>query len=404
MNLKTEQLWDFIWDSFFFDKTNLIYDFRIHNGKNGCTDDLPTPYEVSKSFPNPSGYGTGMEDSVLNGGAFLEAVIAKYEVTHDESLRKQCQKLVKGLLLCSSVSCEKGFVARSVLPTDCKSYYINSSRDQYTHWIYGLYRAYFSDLCTDELRSEIKLRMKEVASKFERDIIPQNNYTIIRADGTLSETNQMWGKEILPHEALRLPMFYLAAYKVTGEQKWYELYRKYVYDAIEISKRLKPGACAAYAYLQMQYSQRLIYEADDDIAVKNIMKELMYMTFDCVKDVAPNHAKGQPAPEYAKKLCAKNTPWRTRKLTYTYEEPKNGYFWCNPGLDPDFKNEAFYPIREVGECLIVAALCPDRLPDNDQIDALKNMILAVDPQNHYSSAPLLMLDAYWLIRKLGITL
>ena len=66
MNLKTEQLWDFIWGSFFCDKTNLIYDFRIHNGKNGCTDDLPTPYEISKSFPNPSGYGTGMEDSVLN--------------------------------------------------------------------------------------------------------------------------------------------------------------------------------------------------------------------------------------------------------------------------------------------------------------------------------------------------
>ena len=146
MNQKTEQLWEFIRDSFFCEKTNLIYDFRIHTGKNGCTDDLPTPYEVSKSFPNPSGYGTGMEDSVLNGGAFLEAVIAKYEVTHDESLRGQCQKLVKGLLLCASVSCEKGFVARSVLPADCKSYYINSSRDQYTHWIYGLYRAYFSDL------------------------------------------------------------------------------------------------------------------------------------------------------------------------------------------------------------------------------------------------------------------
>ena len=154
----------------------------------------------------------------------------------------------------------------------------------------------------------------------------------------------------------------------------------------------------------MQYSQRLIYEADDDAAIKNDMKELMYMTFDCVKDVAPGHAKGQPAPEYAKKLCAKNTPWRTRKLTYTDGVPKNGYFWCNPGLDPDFKNKAFYPIREVGECLIVAALRPDKLPDKNQLDALKNMILAVDPQNHYSSAPLLMLDAYWLIRKLGIEL
>ncbi|MBE5040913.1 hypothetical protein [Ructibacterium gallinarum] len=400
---KFDELWKFVWENFFYEKTNLIYDFRIHTGKNGCIDDLPTPYEIRKSFPNPSGLGTGMEDSVLNGGSLLEAVIARYNVTGEAHLRNKFEALVKGLLLCASVSNESGYVARSVSPVDCKSYYINSSRDQYTHWIYGLYKAYFSKLCSNNLKVCIKKKIVEVVTKFERDVIPENHYSIVRADGTIAETTQMWGEEILPHEALRLPMFYLAAYAITNESKWYALYKRYIYNGIKISNRIQAGACATYAYLQMQYSLRLIYEVEKDEKIKNDIQQLMYKTVDCIKEVAPRYAKNLLSEEYQRQLSTQYTPWRKRRFVYMFGEEKNGYYWFNP-VDDECNKNAFYPVREIGECLIVMALCPDKDPDHIQISALQQIAKVLDCKNHYTSAPLLIVDAYWSLRDSGIKL
>lgn len=68
------------------------------------------------------------------------------------------------------VDIDKGFIARSVSPADRKSFYFDTSRDQYTHWIYGALRLYNSDLCTQKQRKDITDVLTAVAMRFENNV------------------------------------------------------------------------------------------------------------------------------------------------------------------------------------------------------------------------------------------
>ena len=174
-----DKQWDYIVNCLFYEKTNLIYDFRVSFEQDGCISDLPTPEEISLNIPNACGWGTGMEDSVLNAGTFMEAIIARYAVTGDKSLSDIAHKVYKGMELCASVSDKKGFVARSVSPVDNSSHYINSSRDQYTHFVYAAYKYYHSDLCCDDDRRSINRIITDIAELCIKEVVPENNYTLL---------------------------------------------------------------------------------------------------------------------------------------------------------------------------------------------------------------------------------
>ena len=80
---------------------------------------------------------------------------------------------------------------------------------------------------------------------------------LLRADGKESLVNTMWGN-LGPHEFLRLPMFYLAAFHVTGDKKWQTEYLKYRDEAIQKSHGFDYNASRSYCALQMAYSLRLV--------------------------------------------------------------------------------------------------------------------------------------------------
>ena len=135
---RIDSAWDFIFDRLVSPNTHQIYDYRTTEENDGAFVHLPTPEEIAACIPNPCGWFSGMEDSNIYGGIMMDAVLDRYKCTGDGSLKRYSDELYKGLILNTRVSPQRGFLARAVHPEDGKSHYINSSRDQYTHWIYSM--------------------------------------------------------------------------------------------------------------------------------------------------------------------------------------------------------------------------------------------------------------------------
>jgi hypothetical protein len=190
-------------------------------------------------------------------------------------MREYASKICKGLILGATVSDKKGFLPRGVSPEDCKSHYIDTSRDQYTDWIYAAYRLYYSPLSTDSQREDIRICLLAMSEKFEAEITLENDWSFLREDGKHGiPVTKMYG-DVGAHEALRLPMLYLLTWKTTGDAHIKELYLRYRNEAIEKSKEYVPLSGPSYAALQMQYSMRLIYDLDDDPNVRDSLLKIM---------------------------------------------------------------------------------------------------------------------------------
>lgn len=383
---KFEQAGQYVWENLYCDKTGLIYDARSSTNADGAVRHLPTPEEIKCQIPNPCGWGTGMEDSVLNNGSMLEALLAKQAVT-GEDLSREAGNLMRGLLLCANVSHSPGFLARSVHPADGCSHYINSSRDQYTHWVYAGWKYFHSPLCTDSQKEAIRQALASFALRAEREIIPENGYCYLRTDGKPAVVSQMWG-DIGAHEYLRLPMIYAAAWDVTQEERFLALYRGIREEALEKSFALQPSYPMAYALLQMQYSVRLLYDLFGDRDYGNLMNEVA----DRVMGFASKATLSAFDHPYAN--------WRSRPAIYLFGSPQGGYAYYVPQHTECYE-KAFFPVRHVSEALIVQALCPDRAIPDSQIETLWNIAGALELSRHSTYAPVLLFDAYWMLRSRG---
>lgn len=172
---------------------------------------------------------------MLSGGTALDALIADYNVTGDASLKAIADKLFKGMMLCANCGKTHGFIARAVSPKDGVSHYTDTSRDQYTHWVYAAIRLYNSSLCDNGQKAHIRRVLVALAERCETNVTKENDYNILRDDGKKGLVGKMWG-DIGPHEYLRLPMFYLAAYHVSGDGHWKEMCFKYRDEALEKSE------------------------------------------------------------------------------------------------------------------------------------------------------------------------
>ena len=98
----------------FSPKTKLIYDNRVGDAPEANLVCLPTPAEIGCNFPSPTGWCTGMEDSVLNGGAFLLAAMRRHDATGDDESLKAARLLLDGLCRCAENVKTQGFLARSL--------------------------------------------------------------------------------------------------------------------------------------------------------------------------------------------------------------------------------------------------------------------------------------------------
>lgn len=386
-----EETWRFVWDKLYDDRTGMFYNHLAGDDAH-ATKYLPKPEIICLNLPNPGGYGTGMEDCMLNAGIMMDAVISRYEATKDEVMREYAERICKGMILDASVSQKKGFLPRGVSPVDCRSHYTDTSRDQYTNWIYGAYRMYYSPLADEKQKDDIRSCISAMSEKFEAEIIPENDYSFLREDGKIGVAGKMWG-DINAHEYIRLPMLYLLTWKITGDEHWKNQYLKYRDDAVENTMDMIPFQGATYVALQTQFAVRLVYDLDDDPEIRNSCMKHMQKMASAYEKYAIKEAEMLMTPEGAEWLRIPYTAWQNSKFRYAGIYGGIGYFVPEPS---DFREHlSYYPLRAVGESIAVASICPSHRVSEESLEMLCRTAAFVDYEKHRTCAPIALLEGYW---------
>ena len=399
MKNQVEKAWKFAFEKLYCPKTKLVYDYLTDGEEGGNIRHLPTAEEVVSSYPNPCGWATGMEDSVLNGASLLEGAIRRFELTGEEEAKERARDLYEGLKTCATVSSQRGFLARSVLPSDGKTHYINSSRDQYTHFVYAMCLYYDCAISTEREKSEICDMLVAIAEKTEHDVTEENRYSLLREDGFPAAVCEMYGKATSAHESHRLPMIYLAAWKVSGDERWWKQYVFYRDWANELADTLTKekveqvyGWC--YALLQMQYSLRVLYDYEPQEEYRAKYAEFMrrvagFMSFyvEKSKEVFQVEQTLSYAPHW------KTVPARCMWIFCYYGK---GYYV--PMLSEGGKGDKLQQLmRNLAEAIIVEAICPDFTAPKEDYELFKQIVESVDIDKATSYWALLVACTYYVV-------
>ena len=279
----------------------------------------------------PGGWGPGgVGDAPLICGTALAGLADKWAVTRDPAVRTEAAKVAKGVLNLAILHGYKGFVCRGFCSDD-KTTVSLSSRDQYTHWVHGLWR-YVTEpgLAEPALAAEYRRRIAEVAAFMERRVTEASGWNFGLADSPEKDYRgicTMWGPEVWPHEAARLPMIYCAAFLATGDGHWRDLYETYIDEALERTLKIRTlaaheiaGRMPCYSLYQANVSLDLIlaYEKERNPSRTAKIQEAMAI----FAKHARNRAKGaNPArPPYG--MCWDGELALTQLLAPEIPEPE----------------------------------------------------------------------------------
>ena len=373
---------------YFLEEMKLIYDYRTSMEHEHRFDHLPTPDEIAHRIPNPCGWGSGMEDSVISGGVALDMYL-------DAGDEAWARKIYLGLKRCGTISGVPGFVARSISPRDGKSFYPESSRDQYTHYVYSLWHYFQSPFATAEEKREIVTLLVDVARFCETYITEENDWTLPRADfgSPRSSVCKLW--HVNPHEAARLPMFYAGAYAVSGDPHWLECSMAYAPQAADESMKLGTRSYNAFALFQMLCSCRLLYEVLPDVGLKARYGEVMerldhYLDFNACRAGDENHRVS---------FSVKMPDWRTvsnctvipgcRHVLPRYPEPYA---------------LAARVARETGEIILASLLAPEMRLNDLRKRVYRFVLDKFEPETYAPYGGLYLAAAYYKSKKAMIEL
>ena len=376
-----DQAWDVSWQRFYLPKTKLFYDYLSSYEPGRELAHLPSADEVARQDPNECGYGTGMEDCMISAGVMLSLIVDRYAVTTDETLRDRAASVFQGIQLCATVHGVPGFLARGVCPEDVKSIYPNSSRDQYTHAVHGLWLYLHSPLCDPAAKQAIGEILAAIADRMTRNVTPENDYDSLRADGTRDTRgiSRMWN--VKGHEAARLPMIYAAAWDATGKQEYYDLYRKYLAPAVQQSFVVEEWQ-PTYALLQMQISLELLKSLEQDPALQKQMSQIMTMVSQRCAVRALRADQAAPNLDLTM-ICS---DWRTGE-----------------GLSSKGRyRPVWYNIRESGEAALTQLVDQGAAFPAEQQTLLTRAITRLDYDRVSSNGIFYLQAAYWKARRCGL--
>ncbi len=391
-----EKIWNHFEHKMLCKETNLIYDFLEGYDEDALTKALPTLEEIALQIPNPCGWGTGMEDCMLNNPLMLDAVIYRYEVTKDEKLFDLADKLLAGIRLCATVSDDRGYLARGVSPFDGKSHYINSSRDQYTQCIYGLFHYYTSSMMREKDKEWITDVFVSFAERAEKNITKENEYDYLREDGKRGLVCNMWGDTLWGHEVNRIHMIYLAAWYTSRDEHWYDLYKEIRDEGIRLATHRIHPRTEMYGFLQMQVSIKLLYEAEPDVEYKQKYAEILNFV---AEKVAEYRIDGEKL-DY-EKINSPFGDWRDEKAQNVWQwfqprEERNaligGYSYYVPFTD--LWNEVLQ-IRNITEAVYIRMLGDKKDIPAEQIEDFSKVLEFFDDEKHCSYAYIGAIVSYW---------
>lgn len=214
-------------------------------------------------LPCATGWMTGIEDGAINTGLNLEAQALGFEQMRDPRCLQRGRRLIDGLLGLATCGSD-GFLARSISNAQ-GLHYPQSSIDQYTLAVFGLWRIYRTEIPTDEQKARIACALGQIADKFFRE-----NGEITGDTGKPErEFTQGGPRDRIPGVERTLEMF-LAAYSTTGDQKYLDYYQQWIDDR---SQKSVPDLIAqwnpnpliqTYALWQTQCAFRLLWDVETD--------------------------------------------------------------------------------------------------------------------------------------------
>ena len=388
----SDRIRDFLWNRLYCPETSLFYDHLSPDGSFSSA--LPTPEELALDIPNPCGWGTGMEDAMMIAGILLEAVIRRFQVSGNTALCEEARRIFAGMVKCATIGKTPGFLVRCISPADGKSHYSNSSRDQYTHFVFSSLLYFRSELSSPEERADIVRFLTGFAERALANVTEENSYDLLRDDGKVGMVTAMRGPTVWPHEAARLAMFYAGAWAVSGDEKWLRIYREHRDEAIEGSAKLKtdPRPVQVFALYQMQLSLEVLRSADPDPEYRNRIAEVMRLPAAHALEALPMWAAMKP---FEGRVY--NEPWRERPLHY----PR----WCRkplggkPYFVPDYSEEIQQRrrIREAGEAAAIQLMVPGGEFPADQRRALVTVLEKLDIDCFTIYAPVMLHLAWCLL-------
>jgi len=218
---------------------------------------IPTPREAYLGIPNGPSYSTGVEDATLRGNAFLASLCDEYDLTYDGEVKTLAHTLFEGIRRTQDAAEPPGFVPRFVLP-DGRSCYPNSSGDQHTILFYGLWRYVKSPIAT----AEQKRAAADITGRV-MDRMRKHGWRIVSKDGT----NAHAGGQL---RGTRLLAVLLAAFKITGDNQWLEIFQHEVHEDLHAMVQqilgdgpgMPPGGGF---YGPQQHAELLTILAEDDL-------------------------------------------------------------------------------------------------------------------------------------------
>jgi len=191
-------------------------------GSDGLIHDyageLPTPDDCRLGKPNAIGWWSPIENGPMFTGTYLAAFCERVRRENRPEDHECIRRLVRGLLLCASVSDVKGFIARGV-GTDGRCHYPLGSQDQTHPWFYGLHAYAMSDIPDDDERRKVVDKMREVA-----DALAALNWKC-PCDGAFKGQSRGDFKHFRNHGAVMYLSILRAMYDVTRDGVWLERYR-----------------------------------------------------------------------------------------------------------------------------------------------------------------------------------
>lgn len=401
-----EQAWDYLWRDMFCETTNLFYDYRTGEGGERFAH-LPYPAEIAAQFPNPCGWGTGMEDSMLISGSVVEVLALRHRLLGDPSAAARAEKVIAGIHLCSHIHGRSGYLVRSVSPRDGRSCYINTSRDQLTLAVYGAWRFLKAfPAASPAARAMAREVLVDIASYCEKTLSPDNGFNLLRLDGRPGDPDicSMWGENARAHETMRLPMIYAAAWDITGDPHWEGLYRRYAEPGIELNLRPDPHHWWwDIEFSQMQLSLRLVYEVEPEGALRSRVREALHM------------GSRLAEKEFREKLAAARAfsgDWNAPRKNW-----RRGMMLLRPGVGGDSALFQGYPyvmpqqapesdapvniMRALGNDLYAMLMDGDyRLPA-ELADGFAEAVRRPDYARAAVPAPVSVLHGYWVWRARG---
>ncbi|MBR5528033.1 MAG: hypothetical protein IKV97_03445, partial [Clostridia bacterium] len=190
------------------------------------------------------------------------------------------------------------------------------------------------------------------------------------------------------HEYLRMPMAYIAAWGVSGDEHWLELYRNLRAEAYERSKPMSEY-WHLYALQQMQASVLVCYELEND----EVWKEKYLSLMNSVADYTENKA-GNVLNEISR-LCGFNVPYCSFREA-SQELSKSMDDMGLAAICPRRADEhQFWVLQDAANLVIVPTYVPERKACSKAVEAFEQGFSKIDFSKYERCVPVHYLEGYY---------